>query len=263
MFNFTPDRLADLLTHGVETFVEQHLFAEYCQTTTYIIQNVPHAIYELDSPLTGDWYSPADRAAQKRESAALTAYLESDLTKLAGAPSLPLTREACQAMVSDPDPRRQLEGLFATSWRSHDWSRLHPIRDRYYRGAVAHLATPEAIRTCPQLLQQYPPEPLEGLADDDTNWRTPEQITEDRQQEAWVVEMTPRREAGLPLQPFDVWQSEQMPMWCGVFSDSASKAVMTYWRALANDIINRNREYRTAVFQNDRVVAGVCFPLPL
>lgn len=121
---------------------------------------------------------------------------------------LPLSMRTCQAMIDDPDPSRSLVGLYGMSLRGMEWNcAIHPSFARYASGLMAFPHTPCAVRCDPKLREQFPPQPLEGLADDDWCWRTPEKIAEDRQFAAWSKDMDARREAGLPHQAFDdEWQ---------------------------------------------------------
>lgn len=143
-------------------------------------------------------YDPLKRAVAAllaRQKFALDAPLE---------PMLPLSMRECDTMVADPDPSRALVGLFASSLRGLEWDYdMHPCFERYARGLMAFEPAPCTVRCDPKLRERYPPQRLDGLADDDWCWRTPEKIAEDRQFYAWGKDMKARREAGLPHLAFD------------------------------------------------------------
>jgi len=133
-----------------------------------------------------------------------------------GWPVLPLHEDARTALEEDDCPRCRLLGYYGSSLAGVDWEYdVHPRFSTFASGLLAYRHTPVEIRTDPHLLAKFPPLPLAGLTDGNLYWRSPEQITEDRHQHAWVYEMDARREAGATMQAFDEWVREQVPMYVG------------------------------------------------
>ena len=98
-----------------------------------------------------------------------------------GAPLLPLTFDAIERAEHDPNNRIELVGHYASSLMLQQWNlKLHPSFHDYASGVMAYRYTPDYLRNNAELLQEFPPRPLEGL-DKALNWRTLDDITQQRQ----------------------------------------------------------------------------------
>jgi len=121
------------------------------------------------------------------------------------------TMEAC-----NENSRCKIVGLFGRSvhGQSFNW-REHPPFGTYCSGLMAYDACPEDLREDPELLAEFPPRVLAGLADGQLGWRPREQIARDRVLYAWNQEMGARYDAGIKIQPYDEWCAQQLPMFVG------------------------------------------------
>jgi hypothetical protein len=72
-----------------------------------------------------------------------------------------------------------------------------PAFHTYASGLMAYEATPDDIRTDPELLEEFPAHPLEDLWDGQLCWRSPETITQDRQMRTMIAAHEARKAAGL------------------------------------------------------------------
>lgn len=84
------------------------------------------------------------------------------------------------------------------------------------QGLMAYPAAGDELRQDWELLREFPPQPLAGLADGDRTWRTAEQIAEHRQGAAYCLEMETRVIAGKEYMGFDQWRREQLPIFVGL-----------------------------------------------
>jgi len=81
-----------------------------------------------------------------------------------GLPPLPLKLDDCMKMTVDENNRVVLFGHYGWLVRGEDWNlKIFPLFNRWVCGAMAFPLTPQYLRTDPDLLQEFPPEPLEGF----------------------------------------------------------------------------------------------------
>ena len=134
----------------------------------------------------------------------------------AWAPQLPLRPEDCTALENADSGRLNLVGYYGSSLRGLDWDYESPPSFRAYAcDLMAYRATPDEIRTDVELLREFEPQLLAGLADDSLGWRTADKIAQDRRTNAWSYEMQGRRTGS--MQAIDEWMREQLPMFCGCY----------------------------------------------
>lgn len=151
------------------------------------------------------------------KTAALCARQWFDWQKPAWAPELPLRMKDRELLENDAEHQRRLVGLFGSSLRAQEWDyRTHPPFAAYCRGLMAYPAAGDELRQDWELLREFPPQPLAGLADGDRTWRTAEQIAEHRQGAAYCLEMETRVIAGKEYMGFDQWRREQLPIFVGL-----------------------------------------------
>jgi hypothetical protein len=97
-----------------------------------------------------------------------------------GWPTLPLHEQEIEAMESNNCPRCALTGLYAASLAGEWDYDGHPRFGPFCQGLMAYEHTPVALRTNVELLAQFPPRPLAGLADGKLYWRSPAKLAFDR-----------------------------------------------------------------------------------
>jgi hypothetical protein len=100
---------------------------------------------------------------------------------------LPLRQEDCDELTNHDNPRLNLVGYFASSWRYMDWDQQHPSFGRFCSGLMFYQFAPNNIRADSSLRQEFPPRELTGLCDGMLHWRSDATIVWDRQHQAWCA----------------------------------------------------------------------------
>jgi hypothetical protein len=127
-----------------------------------------------ENPVTGGRFMRGldPIAVQKRLAIqALLAKQWFDRHKPPDAPDFPI-RQDDREDLRWTNPLSYLVGSFARSLAHRDYQiKGHPAFDQFARGAMAHAATPEWIRS-EEMQKRFPPTPLEGLGNG-LLWRPP------------------------------------------------------------------------------------------
>jgi hypothetical protein len=87
---------------------------------------------------------------------------------------LPLRPENCQIMQNADDIELNLVGMFGSSLYDGGWDDRHPTFAPFVSGVMACELTPDEIRNDPKLQEGFPPQRLEGFADEALAWWSPE-----------------------------------------------------------------------------------------
>jgi hypothetical protein len=115
---------------------------------------------------------------KERTRRALTARAMFRLTGPDWAQPLPLSYEDRQLMLFKNGNRMELLWHFAESLANALWDRTHPAFQEFGQGVMASEHAPEHLRQDPELLREFPPQPLVGLSDD-LGWYSEEMLAEE------------------------------------------------------------------------------------
>jgi hypothetical protein len=94
---------------------------------------------------------------------------------------LPLRHEDIEALENGDDNQLRLVGIFGSSLRLEGWDPRHPSFAPFCCGLLADLAAPDELRNDASLLQEFPPQPIDGICGGYLGWRSPEMLAADRQ----------------------------------------------------------------------------------
>ena len=134
----------------------------------------------VEIPITGEqFFAGYDSLEMRQRVAAALVARERFRLCAPWAPSLPLKWKECQELEHDDNPRLKLVGLYASSLHGAYWDDAHPCFPVFACGVMAHPLAPDALRNDPDLQQEFPPYPLEGLCDE-LDWRSSERLALDQ-----------------------------------------------------------------------------------